>query len=150
MGHTTRVVQLPPNGFLNSVVQLLIYTLILATTFLLAEEIGIRGYLLPKLLSLGRKRALLLSGLIWATWRMPLIYLTPLLPIGHPVIGLPLFYAVVVVGSLFYGYLRLATGSVWPSVDPDDERVVGRILARAGRVTIVMPPPTTSQKGSAC
>jgi len=26
-----------------------------------------------------------------------------------------LFYAAVVVGSLFYGYLRLATGSVWPS-----------------------------------
>jgi membrane protease YdiL (CAAX protease family) len=106
---------LPPSGFLNSVVQLLVYTLILATTFLLAEEIGIRGYLLPKLLSLGRTRALLLSGLIWATWHMPLIYLTPLLPIGNPVIGLPLFYAAVVVGSLFYGYLRLATGSVWPS-----------------------------------
>jgi membrane protease YdiL (CAAX protease family) len=37
---------------------------ILATTFLLCEEIGFRGYLLPKLLPLGRKRALLLSGLV--------------------------------------------------------------------------------------
>jgi membrane protease YdiL (CAAX protease family) len=44
----------------------------LATTFSLAEEIGIRGYLLPKLLPLGRKRALLVSGLVWATWHMPL------------------------------------------------------------------------------
>ena len=71
--------------------------------------------MLPKLLPLGRKRALLLSGLIWATWHMPLIYLTPLLPIGNPVIGLPLFYAAVIAGSFFYGYLRLATASLWPS-----------------------------------
>jgi Type II CAAX prenyl endopeptidase Rce1-like len=32
-----------------------------------------------------------------------------------PVIGLPLFYAAVVAGSFFYGYLRLASGSVWPA-----------------------------------
>ena len=46
---------------------------------------------------------------------MPLIYLTVLLPIGNPVIGVPLFYAAVVAGSFFYGYLRLASGSLWPS-----------------------------------
>jgi membrane protease YdiL (CAAX protease family) len=108
-------VTMPPGGVLNSVVRLVIQTLLLATTFSLAEEIGIRGYLLPKLLPLGRKRALLLSGLVWATWHMPLIYLTALLPIGKPVIGVPLFYAAVVAGSFFYGYLRLASGSLWPS-----------------------------------
>jgi len=105
----------PPGGVLNSVVQLVIQTLILATTFALAEEIGIRGYLLPKLLPLGRKRALLLTGLVWATWHMPLIFLTPLLPIGYPVIGVPLFYAAVVAGGFFYGYLRPVSGSLWPS-----------------------------------
>lgn len=108
-------VTMPPGGVLNSVVRLVIQTLLLATTFSLAEEIGIRGYLLPKLLPLGRKRALLLTGLVWATWHMPLIYLTALLPIGNPVIGVPLFYAAVVAGSFFYGYLRLASGSLWPS-----------------------------------
>ena len=46
---------------------------------------------------------------------MPLALLTPLLPIGNPVIGLPLFYAAVVAGSFFYGYLRLASGSIWPA-----------------------------------
>jgi len=105
----------PTGGVLNSVVSLVIQTLILATTFSLAEEIGIRGYLLPKLLPLGRKRALLLTGLVWATWHLPLIYLTPLLPIGNPIIAVPLFYAAVVAGSFFYGYLRLASGSLWPS-----------------------------------
>jgi CAAX protease family protein len=108
-------VTLPPSGFLNSVVSLLIQTLILAATFLLAEEIGFRGYLLPKLLPVGRKRALLLTGLIWATWHMPLVFLTPLLPLGNPVIGVLLFYAAVIAGSFYYGYLRLASGSIWPS-----------------------------------
>ena len=87
----------------------------MATTFSLAEEIGIRGYLLPKLLPLGRKRALLVSGLVWATWHMPLIFLTSLIPLGNKVISVPLFYAAVVAASFFYGYLRLASGSLWPS-----------------------------------
>ena len=30
--------------------------------------------------ALGRKRALLVSGLVWATWHMPLIFLTSLIP----------------------------------------------------------------------
>jgi len=105
----------PAGGILNSAVGLVIQVLILATTFALAEEIGIRGYLLPKLLPLGRKRALLVSGLVWATWHMPLIFLTSLIPVGNKVIGVPLFYAAVVAGSFFYGYLRIASGSLWPA-----------------------------------
>ena len=105
----------PAGGILNSAVGLVIQVLILATTFSLAEEIGIRGYLLPKLLPLGRKRALLVSGLVWATWHMPLIFLTSLIPLGNKVISVPLFYAAVVAASFFYGYLRLASGSLWPS-----------------------------------
>ena len=105
----------PAGGIINSAVGLVIQVLILATTFALAEEIGIRGYLLPKLLPLGRKRALLVSGLVWATWHMPLIFLTSLIPLGNKVISVPLFYAAVVAASFFYGYLRLASGSLWPS-----------------------------------
>jgi len=105
----------PENGIIISAVSLVIQVLLLATTFALAEEIGIRGYLLPKLLPLGRKRALLITGLVWATWHMPLLYLTSLIPVGNKVIGVPLFYAAVVAGSFFYGYLRLASGSLWPA-----------------------------------
>jgi CAAX protease family protein len=102
------------NAILNETVGLVLQVLILATSFSLAEEIGIRGYLLPKLLPLGRKRALLGTGLVWATWHMPVIYLTSLLPIGNKIIAVPLFYAAVVAGSFFYGYLRIASGSLWP------------------------------------
>jgi uncharacterized protein len=96
---------------LSFLIQVVLFTL----TFALLEEIGIRGYLLPKLLSLGRTRALALSGLVWATWHMPLILLTTVFPVGNKLISLPLFYGTVVAASFFYGYLRIYTGSVWPS-----------------------------------
>jgi uncharacterized protein len=105
----------PEGGIGNAVISFLIQVGILALTFSLGEEIGIRGYLLPKLLSLGRRRALLLSGLVWATWHMPLILLTTVFPVGNKLISLPLFYGTVVAASFFYGYLRIYTGSVWPA-----------------------------------
>ena len=79
------------------------------------EEIGMRGYLQPQLMSLGRRRALLVVGLVWATWHMPLILLTPVFPVGNKLISLPLFYGTIVAASFFYGYLRIYTGSVWPA-----------------------------------
>jgi membrane protease YdiL (CAAX protease family) len=105
----------PEGGIVDAVLNFLIQVGILALTFALAEEIGIRGYLLPKLLPLGRRRALALSGLVWATWHMPLILLTPVFPVGNKLISLPLFYAAIVAASFFYGYLRIYTGSVWPA-----------------------------------
>jgi uncharacterized protein len=54
----------PEGGIVNAVINFLIQVVILMLTFSLTEEIGIRGYLLPKLLSLGRRRALALSGLV--------------------------------------------------------------------------------------
>jgi uncharacterized protein len=105
----------PEGGIVDSLLNLLIQVVILMLTFSLAEEIGIRGYLLPKLLSLGRTRALALSGLVFATWHMPLIFLTHFFPIGNASISVHLFYATVVAASFVYGYLRLYTGSVWPA-----------------------------------
>ena len=105
----------PEDGIVDPVIQFLIQVGILALTFSLAEEIGIRGYLLPKLLSMGTTRALALSGLVFATWHMPLIFLTPFFPVGNKLISLPLFYATVVAASFVYGYLRLYRGSVWPA-----------------------------------
>src|SRR5215217_5612259 len=57
---------------LNFFIQLVIFTL----TFSLGEELGWRGYLLPQLLSIGWTRAMVLVGLVWAAWHMPLIFLT--------------------------------------------------------------------------
>jgi membrane protease YdiL (CAAX protease family) len=106
---------MPEGGIVDAIINFLIEVVILALTFSLAEEIGIRGYLLPKLVSLGRTRALARSGLVFATWHIPLILLTPFFPVGNKLISLPLFYGTVVAASFVYGYLRLYTGSVWPA-----------------------------------
>jgi uncharacterized protein len=106
---------MPGGGVANAAIDFLIQVVILALTFALAEEIGMRGYLQPYLMSLGRTRALFLVGLVWATWHMPLILLTPVFPVGSKLISLPLFYGTIVAASFFYGYLRIYTGSVWPT-----------------------------------
>jgi CAAX protease family protein len=82
----------------------------------LGEELGWRGYLLPKLLFLGPRRALLLSGLLHGIWHLPLILLTPYYHnMGNLLITLPLFLATFTLAGVFYGYMRLTTGSVWPA-----------------------------------
>jgi uncharacterized protein len=92
-------------------------TLVLATlTLSLGKELGWRGYLLPRLLGVGRSQALVLVGLIWAAWHVPLIFLTPLYHAnGNRLIVLSLFVGAIVAGSFLFGYLRIWTGSVWPS-----------------------------------
>jgi hypothetical protein len=43
------------------------------TVFAVGEEFGWRGYLLPKLLPLGARRAVLGVGVVWGVWHWPVI-----------------------------------------------------------------------------
>jgi membrane protease YdiL (CAAX protease family) len=106
---------LPEGGIVATVIDFLFKVVMFTLTFTLGEEIGWRGYLLPKLLSLGRTPALLLVGLIWAPWHLVLFLLTPFFPMGNVLIFVPLFVGTIVAASFFFGYLRLYTGSVWPA-----------------------------------
>ena len=88
----------------------------IATALALGEEIGFRGYLLPRLLHLGTTRALLLSGLAHALWHFPLMLLTPLYPVlGNWLIIGPIILLTLTTAGVFYGYLQLSSKSVWPS-----------------------------------
>ena len=103
-------------GILSAIANFLISFAIAALTFALAEEIGMRGYLQPHLMSLGRTRALLFVGLVWATWHMPLYYfVAKLFPVGNVLLFVPLFYGTIVAASFLFGYLRIYTGSTWPA-----------------------------------
>src|ERR671912_1428859 len=89
----------PEGGIINPVINFLIQFAILVLWFALGEEIGMRGYLQPRLMSLGRNRALLVVGLVWATWHMPLYYfVAKLFPVGNVLFFLPLFYGTIVAG----------------------------------------------------
>ena len=50
------------------------------------EEFGWRGYLLPKLLPLGKPKAYLLLGVIWGFWHAPLVLIGFNYP-GYPILG---------------------------------------------------------------
>src|SRR5215213_8748885 len=107
---------IPEGGIINAIINFLVGFGIVLFAFGLGEEIGMRGYLQPRLMSLGRTRALLVVGLVWATWHMPIYYfMTKLFPVGNVLLFLPLFYATVVAASFFFGYMRIYTGSIWPA-----------------------------------
>jgi membrane protease YdiL (CAAX protease family) len=55
--------------------------------FGLGEEIGWRGFLLPRLLPLGKPRAYVLLGVIWGLWHAPLVAVGFNYP-GYPVLGI--------------------------------------------------------------
>ncbi len=76
----------------------------------LGEEIGWRGYLLPKLVQAGVRFPILVVGLIWAAWHVPFVLLT----FQHQrYITAALYSLACVVVGVFISWLRLASGSVW-------------------------------------
>jgi len=83
--------------------------------FALGEELGWRGYLLPRLLPLGQLPALALSGAVWGLWHAPLILKGHNYP-NAPELGVLLMVGFCVVFGVLFGWLRLASGSVWPAV----------------------------------
>ena len=116
VGHPLASFVVPEGGIVGPLIQFLIFVGVFTLTFSLGEEIGIRGYLQPRLMVLGRTRALLLVGLLWATWHQVLIFLTPVdFPTGNLLLFFPLFYGTIVAASFLFGYLRIYTGSVWPA-----------------------------------
>jgi membrane protease YdiL (CAAX protease family) len=76
------------------------------------EEFGWRGYLLPRLMPLGQHWAILLSGVIWAAWHLPL---NLLYGVNGGLQGFP-FWLVWTIGlGVVLGWLRLRAQSVWPA-----------------------------------
>jgi uncharacterized protein len=76
------------------------------------EELGWRGYLLPRLMQAGWPYPLVLSGLVWGIWHFPFIILTGYAH-GAVALSLLMFTLATVLFGVFIGWLRLASGSVW-------------------------------------
>jgi membrane protease YdiL (CAAX protease family) len=89
--------------------------LVIGTLFALAEEIGWRGYMLPRLLGRGVVPAMLLVGLLHGIWHLPLMLTTDYYHnTGNPLLMVPLFLITLSLVGIVYGFLRMWTGSVWP------------------------------------
>jgi membrane protease YdiL (CAAX protease family) len=83
------------------------------------EEFGWRGYLQPKLMPLGGRKAVLLTGIIWGIWHWPVIlmgYNYGFDYFGAPILGLlAMVWFTIVTGTLF-GWVTIKSDNVWPAV----------------------------------
>jgi CAAX protease family protein len=100
-------------------VQAVLISPILNSIATFGEEFGWRAYLLPKLMPLGGRKAMLWIGLIWGIWHWPVIFMGyeyGLSYPGFPWVG-PLLFIWVTFGlGTFLGWLTLRSKSVWPAV----------------------------------
>ena len=104
---------LPPMRVLAAVMFLQSLTLgvLVTTVATFGEEFGWTGYLLIKLLPLGRWRASVLYGAIWGLWHAPAIAGGFNYP-GHPYAGVPMMCLLTISFALSQTALRLRSGSV--------------------------------------
>lgn len=84
--------------------------------FALGEEIGWRGFLVPRLArSYSFDRVAIASGLVWAAWHYPVILFGGYRGGGGVWFSLVCFTVMVVGISYFYAWITLRSGSVWPA-----------------------------------
>lgn len=91
--------------------------LVIACFTALGEEIGWRGFLFPELIKKTNfTKASIITGCIWAIWHFPMILFT-----GYnsdtPLIFHTFLFLISVIGfSFLTAWLRIKSGSIWPSV----------------------------------
>jgi membrane protease YdiL (CAAX protease family) len=84
---------------------------ILAIVITFGEEYGWRGYLQTELFKLGRRRGVVLLGIIWGAWHWPIILMGYNYP-GHPLLGVVLMTLYTTGLAVVLGYAVLRSRSV--------------------------------------
>lgn len=109
--------------------------------FGLGEEIGWRGFLLPRLIGLGRLKAYTILGVLWGLWHAPLIWTGFNYP-GHPLGGIAmmcllsgafgfflgemtLFYRSSLLAGFIHGAVNAQGYGIWPWLFPDVNPLLG-------------------------
>jgi membrane protease YdiL (CAAX protease family) len=83
--------------------------------FAFTEEVGWRGYMLPRLAAIGVVPAMLIVGFLHGVWHLPIMLMTPFYHSGaNFLIVVPMFLITLTLAGIFFGFLRVWTGSVWP------------------------------------
>jgi uncharacterized protein len=79
----------------------------------LGEEVGWRGFLLPKMISGGIKNPYLFSGLVWASWHLPLIAFGGFYQADNALLMALIYGVGIIAMSYVFSELRVRSGSVW-------------------------------------
>jgi len=94
------------------IAQALLFAPFFNIIFAMGEELGWRGFLLPRLMPLGQWKALLISGLIWGVWHAPVIAQGHNYP-DHPMLGILLMTVFCVLLGIIIGWMYLKARSPW-------------------------------------
>ena len=109
----------------------------------LGEEIGWRGLLVPELAkTTSFNKTALISGIVWAAWHMPGIFLADLNGTGTPNVYAAAMFAVMIIALSFpFAWLTLKSGSLWPAVilHAFHNQLIQGILDKLTGVTAVTP-----------
>lgn len=94
---------------------ILVLSVVLYFVTALGEEIGWRGYMMPKLNELyGFKKAVLLCGLAWFLWHLPVFLASYMakIPLWYQI---PMLFLLIMAWSFPQGYISLKSKSFWPA-----------------------------------
>ena len=94
----------------------LIVGVLYSATSTAGEEIGWRGYMLTRLFDTKIPRPVLISGVIWGLWHLPLILSGQYASGPNPTLSAVLFMALIVPTTYLVSWLRLQSGSIWPPI----------------------------------
>ncbi len=103
-----------PGGAVKMIPHIVI-GMVITVLLALCEEVGWRGYMLPRMSGYGAVAAMLIVGFLHGVWHLPILLLTDFYhATGNPWIVVPLFLATLTLAGVLYGFLRIWTGSIWP------------------------------------
>lgn len=93
-------------------------TVVIGLFSALGEEYGWRGFLLPELTKVyGRRKAVLITGLVWSLYHIPAVYLlAKLTGIGNPIYVCIVQAIVVFVSNFAFSYCFYLSESIIPVV----------------------------------
>ena len=130
--------------------------------FGLGEELGWRGFLLPRLMPLGKWKAYLLLGAIWGLWHAPLITIGFAYP-GYPILGilfmiflttvlsifmneLTLHYKSAILAGWMHGVFNSQAYGIWRTVlFPNVQPLLGGIMGAVGIIVLLVIGLVTMQ-----
>jgi membrane protease YdiL (CAAX protease family) len=102
----------------GSFIQAALPAMVIFFFFALFEEVGWRGYLAPKMYSLGINVyfAHALVAVVWASWHLPYIHELSSYTTEGLATYIPRFYLGAFAFSIVYGEIRMITATFWPAV----------------------------------
>lgn len=103
---------------IGSYIQAALPAIVIFFFFALFEEVGWRGYLAPKMYSLGINVYLAhaLVAVVWASWHLPFIRELSSYTTEGLATYIPRFYLGAFAFSIVYGEIRMVTATFWPAV----------------------------------